>query len=375
MVKDMNSERKSDNGRLLSRGRMVLLLAALAFCTVSNAQILRSGEPVPQGAVIYSLPQTSVKVDVKVRRTVFTAGPYAAYAQKYLGVNAKQSDSQEYSIEEVSISYDIESDPSVSIALNLGNSKNATANFLNFTENGLLVAPGYFTSSGAASFNPAAREAEWTKSVQAVSHLDKKTTKLYRSVTKEDGSVDRVAVPQTKIVEKSAEQKAEETAELIFKLRQKRIEILTGETDANYSGEALGAAMKEISRLEKQYVALFVGKTVTDFQSGSYVVVPNARNAKHTYVAFRISDTQGLVAADNVSGRPVYMDFSVTEGKIDGAVSEADILNSKGKIVYRTPVIATVKVIDGQKVLGQGRVPVYQFGKTHLIPMETAFGK
>ncbi len=355
--------------------RVLPLVAALSFFTVANGQILRQGEAAPQGSVIYSLPRTSVRVDVKVRRTVFTAGPYAAFAQKYLGMDARRSDSQSYEIEEVSLSSNVEADPGVEIAINLGNAKNATANFLNFTRSGLVVAPGYFSSPASRSITPAERPRERMGDRQAVSNLGKKTTMLYKSVTKEDGTIDRVEVPQTQTVEKSLEQKAEETAELIFKLRQKRVDILTGDTDANYSGEALGAAMKEIARLEKQYLSLFTGKTTVDYQRGSYEVVPDPKNAKQTYVAFRLSDTQGLVSADNVSGRPVYLDFSSTEAKIDGKVSEADILNSKGRIIYRTPVVATVKLIDAQRVMGQCRVPVYQYGKTLSIPMESAFGK
>lgn len=355
--------------------RVLSVVAALIVFSVANGQILRSGEAAPQGSVIYSLPRTSVRVDVKIKRSVFTAGPYAAYAQKYLGIDAKRTNSQSYEIEEVLLSSNVEADPNTEIAVNLGNSKNATANFLNFTRSGLVVAPGYFSAPASKSVNATAKSGNRPADVQAVSNLGKKTTMLYKSVTREDGSIDKIEVPQTQIIEKSLEQKAEETAELIFKLRQKRVDILTGDTDANYSGEALGAAMKEISRLEKQYLALFIGRTTVDYQKGSYEVVPDAKNAKQTYVAFRLSDTQGLVAADNVSGRPVYLDFSSTEAKIDGKVSEADILNSKGKIIYRTPIVSTVKLIDAQRIMGQCRVPVYQFGKTLSIPMESAFGK
>lgn len=355
--------------------RVLPLVAALSFFTVANGQILRQGEAAPQGSVIYSLPRTSVRVNVKVRRSTFTAGPYAAFAQKYLGIDAKRSDSRSYEIEEVSLSSSVEADPGVEIAINLGNAKNATANFLNFTRSGLVVAPGYFSSSASRSVNFVEKRDGRIGESQAVSNLGKKTTMLYKSVTKEDGTIDRIEVPQTQIVEKSLEQKAEETAELIFRLRQKRLDILTGDTDANYSGEALGAAMKEISRLEKQYLSLFTGKTAVDYQRGAYEVVPDPKNAKQTYVAFRLSDTQGLVSADNVSGRPVYLDFSSTESKIDGKVSEADILNSKGRIIYRTPVVSVVKLLDAQRVIGQCRVPVYQFGKTMSIPMESAFGK
>lgn len=341
--------------------KLLLLLALVASCIIAKGQ------------VFYSLPQTSLQVKVKVKKTVFIPGPLAAYAEKYLGVEATRSNSTSYAIEELSLTSSVEADPALSIALNFGGIKNASANFLTFSAYGLLVAPGYFSGGEASVGQEFTEDDKWSDNIQAVSNLATKTTNLYRSVQNEAGEIEKVAVPQTQVIEKTPEQRAEETAALIFKLRQKRIDILTGETDASYySGEALGAAMQEIARLENDYTSLFVGKTFVSRQEASFSIVPKAKAGKQTYVIFRISDTEGVVPADNMAGRPVYLELTSSK-EIDGEIPEAEMAQARGKIWYRQPLVVTAKVIDNQKVMGLCRVPVYQFGTVYPVAMETIF--
>jgi hypothetical protein len=354
---------------------LILLFTALSFFTTAQAQVLKDGDPVPQGAVIYSLPETSINILVSVSHVSFAAGPFASYSKKYLGIDASRNNSENYSIASIEISPSVEADPSASVAVNIGNSKTAGANFLAFCSQGLIVAPGYYSSGSVPFTFPSEISSSWSDNVQAVSNLQRDTAKLYKSVKNASGEIEKVAVPQTQIVEKTPEQKAAETAELIFKLRQKRIDILTGETDANYSGAALGDALKEINKLDKDYTSLFTGAQVVNVERASYDVVPKAKNAKQTYVAFRMSDTQGILPADNMSGRPIYLELSVLDQKIEAVDLNEAAAASKGKVAYRTPVIVMAKLIDGQKVLAQRRIPVYQFGKILYFPLDVAAGK
>lgn len=53
---------------------------------------------------------------------------------------------------------------------------------------------------------------------------------------------------------------------MILSLRQQRINIITGNTDATFSGDALRAAVEEIGRLEEEYMSLFTGTVGTSVQ-------------------------------------------------------------------------------------------------------------
>ena len=354
--------------------RISILVAAflLAAATPSFSQIFKSADAAPSGTVIYSLPQTSIRVTVKVSLSKFTAGPYAAYSEKYLGVSADRTSRNSCVIEEVELVPLVEADQSLSVALNIGSGKNANVNFLNFCSQGLIIAPGYFSGENAPMRFPSPVQPSFN---EAVANLQTQTVQLYKSVTNEDGEVEKVAVAQTQTVTKSTEKKAEETAQLIFRLREKKIDVLTGDTDANYSGAALGDAVEKMNILEKEYTSLFTGKTTTATQQASFEVVPKAKNQKQNYVVFRISDTEGLLPADNMSGRPVYLELTVTDGKIAGDVTPEEMAASKGKVAYRMPLVVTARLIDGQKVIGQTRIPVYQFGKLVYFPLDLASGK
>ena len=64
-----------------------------------------------QDKVPYSLPRTSLEFTVKAIRTDFTAGPYAAYASKYLGIEVRTSSETSYVISEVKLRSYSEADP------------------------------------------------------------------------------------------------------------------------------------------------------------------------------------------------------------------------------------------------------------------------
>ena len=65
--------------------RTLSLLALAALSAPSYAQDL-------VGTVSYALPQTTITMEVEAVREYFYAGPYAKYAEKYLGVQARQAD-------------------------------------------------------------------------------------------------------------------------------------------------------------------------------------------------------------------------------------------------------------------------------------------
>ena len=80
-----------------------------------------------------------------------------------------------------------------------------------------------------------------------------------------------------------------------------------------------------------------------------------------------MSDEEGLVPADNVSGKPYFVQLTVED------VAPAPALDSKAKPVqvinYRIPAICNVRLTDGISTLLQTRVPVYQLGIIAAYPI------
>lgn len=338
--------------------------ALLSASVPAGAQSEYSGKD-PVGKVSYSLPMTVLTLEVEAVQENYYAGPYAMYASKYLGIDVRKKDAVTCSLSDIRIASCTEPDTKRRFLLNMEDSGSRTA-MLELTSAGLVsVAPG---CPDIRSWRfPAPSKADFSDK-GVTSNLMTEATTLYVGV-KKDSVYDRVSVQQSMVVEKSLEKRAEEAAAMIFALRDQRLKIITGDTDASYDGEAMGAALAEIARLEDEYMTLFTGYSETRSQKMTFDIVPEKERDSQLYVAFRISETEGLVPADNISGKPVILE--IIPQPVDQPVP--DKKNAKAAklpyIVYRIPAVCTVKVTDGTKVLMQSRIPVYQMGIESNMPL------
>jgi len=320
----------------------------------------------PEGFITYSLPSTTITLDVEAVQEKFYAGPYAKFAEKYLGIKARQKDETTFQLTEIRMVPLLEADQSRRYSVNVKKGE-VDATFLKLSTVGLVsFSDANFGDESVWRFPTEVKGDFSGKGVS--SNLTSESATLYRN-SKTESAYNKVAVQQNMVVEKSLEQKAAETAEMILKLRQQRLQIVTGDTDATYSGEAMGAAIEEISRLEKEYMTLFVGYSDFQTQKMRFDVVPQQGLESQMYVAFRLSDTAGLVPADNLSGKPILMEI-VAQDFADPVLS-AEMLKNKREVeaYYRIPAICTVKLMDGTNLLLQSRMPVYQLGRESSLPL------
>lgn len=320
----------------------------------------------PEGFITYSLPSTTITLDVEAVQEKFYAGPYAKFAEKYLGIKARQKDETAFQLTEIRMVPLLEADQSRRYSVNVKKGE-VDATFLKLSTVGLVsFSDANFGDESVWRFPTEVKGDFSGKGVS--SNLTSESATLYRN-SKTESAYNKVAVQQNMVVEKSLEQKAAETAEMILKLRQQRLQIVTGDTDATYSGEAMGAAIEEISRLEKEYMTLFVGYSDFQTQKMRFDVVPQQGLESQMYVAFRLSDTAGLVPADNLSGKPILMEI-VAQDFADPVLS-AEMLKNKREVeaYYRIPAICTVKLMDGTNLLLQSRMPVYQLGRESSLPL------
>ena len=146
---------------------------------------------------------------------------------------------------------------------------------------------------------------------------------------------------------------------MVLKARRERFNISTGNTDATFSGEALGAALAELYRVEQEYLTLFTGYTVSREQSGSFDVIPSAEDRIYRYTAFRLSNRDGLVSEG--AGTVYYLEFEP-----DQVTDPGSSRDSRNAVHYRIPAVCNVKLTSGGKTLFQSRIPVYQLGAESL---------
>lgn len=348
----------------MNRLSIIITSALLAFSVAASAQ---KKDEDPQGFLTYSLPSTVITLEVEAVQEKFYAGPYAKYAEKYLGIKPRQKDETTFQITQMKVAPYVEADQSRRYTLNVKKGS-IDATFLKLSSQGLVsFADANFADESLWRF-PVRTQGDFSAH-GVTSNLTSESTTLYRSEKKES-AYNKVSVQQNMVVEKSPERRAAETADMILKLREKKYQIVTGDTDATYSGEAMGAAIAELTRLEEEYMMLFVGYSESQTQVKRFEIVPDPSRESQMYIAFRLSDTAGLVNAENVSGRPVVMEI-VPQEFLQPEVTEQQ-KKSEAKTVeawYRIPAICTVKLIDSGNVLLQTRIPVYQLGQESSHPV------
>ena len=326
--------------------KKLILLAAAVFAVLPGKA---------QGGVSYSLPQTVLVFNVEAQKETFYAGPYARFAQKYLGITAELYDKISYTVTSVKMVPAVEADQTVRYTYEMNGLSQPI--YLQLTSQGLISGPAGAYSADKGWKYPVGKGTGFSdKGIP--SNLAERTNTLYES--------DNSAVRQNVIVEKTTEDKAKEVAKKIFEIRENKYKILVGETDATYSGEAMKATIDALNKLEHDYMTLFTGFSEYGSQTASFEVIPGVRN-NQTYIAFRLSDEDGLVPADNVSGKPYFVQLTVEE------IAPAKEPESKVKplqvVKYRIPAVCGVRLTDGMSTLLQTRVPVYQLGIVASYPI------
>ena len=193
--------------------------------------------------VTYSLPKTTVTVEVDAVQESFFAGPYAAYAKRFLGIDVRETDASRSYVKEVRLVTRVEADPQARYSVD---TKGAEDRFLALTSQGLVSFQDKLEAGDLVwRFNPQPEADFGAKGVTSQTRTETRT--IWKEVETDTAFV-RVPVEEAYQVVKTPEIKAQEAADMVLKARRERFNISTGNTDATFSGEALGAAIAELDR-------------------------------------------------------------------------------------------------------------------------------
>ena len=319
--------------------QLITLLLTLCLLPAAKAQ-----------EVTYALPLTTLTVKVEVQQENFFAGPYAAYAKKFLNLDVREKDAMSSTVTAVELIPGIEADPSALFTCEADN-----ASLLALSAQGLVALQNRVEASTLTwRFLPPTH----TDFTGAIATSEKQETRITYKSVQTDEAIIQVPVEHKVKQAKSLEDKAAEAAEMVLKVRKDRLNIVSGDTDANYSGEAMRAALDELDRIEEDYLALFTGRSVVRTNVAYFDVIPDPELRVHRYQVFRLTDAGPV--GEGVKGIPYYLELEP-----EVMVFPEDATRVKGRatsIRYRIPAVCKVHLTrDGQRLL-DARVPVYQLG-------------
>ena len=341
--------------------KLTVMMLAAATCAAAGASAqtvsaYKANVIDQANAVSYALPRTVLRVELTAQRTIVRSGPYARFAQRYLGVIAPLADKELYAITDARMTYCEEADPAQVYVLNNPGSIDGTVYTIT-PEGAVAVSPG---GSQPARFAAAACgiAAPTADVITPISNI------------LSDTSVVKVPINKKKIAESSLEEMAADAANTIFLLRKRKMELVTGEAGENVFGAGLEAALRTLTTLEEEYLALFMGKQAVQTVTRTYDVIPEA--GKNNLIVCRFSPTAGLLADNDLSGQPIVLEIT-PEQKADAiALPRKAPREAKGTIYYRVADIARCRLVIGKNLLLDERVPVYQFGQVAEMPVPTA---
>nr|WP_320118509.1 DUF4831 family protein [uncultured Marinifilum sp.] len=350
-----------------------LLIAFLIVAgTIENAEAQKRKTLDTPSTVIYALPQTVLKVDVIAKKTILKEGPFADYAQKYLGISdIVKANGTSWQLISAELTGKGEVDPQQ--FHKIVTSVDYEPSLVSLTPEGLIRG---FNLKNNRSEDIEREGIVLSKDVVNIEYgkfsidpiIKYKEDTIYK-VVETDTAFVKVPVLEKQALTKSLEEKAEEAAHEIFKLRKRRFKILT----ANYEvlppdGKAYQIIVDELAKLENEYLSLFIGKKVSVQKSFQFSYVP--KKGENGGVIFRMSPQNGPVDVSDLGGRPIRVDF-----KNLNTTEELTILPTAGtdpqkQIKYRIPGMADVTISNGKSTLLKKRMPIAQFGKIVSMPAE-----
>ena len=154
---------------------------------------------------------------------------------------------------------------------------------------------------------------------------------------------------------------AEGAAKMIYRIREARLNLLAGEVEhVPADGEAMKQVLAEMERQEQALVELFTGKTTVSHASHSLIYTPMQSVESETLCRFSVHS--GVVAADDLSGEPIYISLEAMKQSLSTAVEISSKAPLLSQLYYNLPGEAKVNMTYKGKQMACSTYQIAQFG-------------
>lgn len=290
--------------------------------------------------LIYSLPLTAVDVTVEAERTVRNPGEFFQYSRKYLNIDPIISESEGWVIKSVTLTAHGVADPEQQYLVQF---KSGSTPFMLLDENGFPL------TVNSENYRPSISDAIPVATPAVPTILE--TTAA------------RTAMTEEMIQSKSSAKRAELAAAKVYELRQSRNDIISGQADQMPSdGKAMQLVLDNLQLQEDALTAMFTGTVKVSTEVRTYTVIPDGSDHLRMIIG-RLSQSGGLVDADDLSGEPIYLDITGTRiGELPVNERGEEKRFPKGGLAYCIPGEASVEVTFDGRVMAQRTMALSQSG-------------
>lgn len=330
--------------------KLFLLILGIMACVGVGAQtqIAEYKPGVTSEGAVYFLPKTAVRFTFLVEKTTYKPGDFAAYAQRYMRLkDVAQEPSTQYRILQIKQAPIAVPDSTKKYAIKF-DARTVAANVA-LSEDGRLLAinaePG--ATQESTPFKP------WPK---------------------KQGVNPRQIMNQDILSAGSTAKMAQLTAQEIYDLRENRNLLIKGQADfMPKDGEQLRLMLHQIDTQDEALTSLFKGTYECDTTEHEIMIYPDGSFERQ--LLFRLSQINGLVDTDDLSGEPFYVSVEDLKTVSAPVVDEKAAAKAKKRpyengVYVNVPGKMRVTLYQGLNALQTSEHPAPQFGNVELLSGE-----
>ncbi len=365
--------------RILFYAALILMFIQSGCKPVMNVtRVSGTKAPSNKEGYYYALPRNYIKIDVVVNKTEQLKGPYAEFAEKYLGLtNVIKTNSTSYEINEMKLSTYTEPDPQqfYFVEMNKCSLKKSKAFEMALTEAGLMVGSDFENTNAVAENNSVSLVNDETVfpdifKYYADFNLFEKVDTIIEKVNVDSVTVEKMTFKRS-VVEKTPEQKAKNAADFIIKVKENRFNLISGFQEVNYDKETFKNMNEELEKMESEYRKLFTGISVTKKITYSFVYLPKAEKQNDSIGLFRFSKLKGVLDTTNGFGDVVNLKICkvANTDSLKSYVNRKAAISSKNHgLYYRISDYANITISDAKNESVNAKFLIPQFGVVTSIP-------
>jgi len=322
----------------------LLLSLALMCSTVSFGQVIREAET----SLVYYMPYTTLVFDIEYEEITEQKGPLYQYSERYLRTaDIVKEDRTFYRLTGIHVRPVTSADTTRAFVVPF-NEKYPSCSLLSLNKKGILL--------GVNSNNRHNGQPKKT-----VSQTETEQTQITKSSRP-------VPLLEEQLIANSTAKMAENTAKQIYRLRESRLNLLSGDVE-HLPGDGLSIqlVLAEMNVQEDALTRLFVGQRSVTKCHKSIRFVPTA--AMEDDVLFRFSLFSGVVAKDDMSGNPYYLTLvKYLPSYAPPAKGDEKLQAAKSPVCYNIPGKAHITLTDGERIWVDTTIDIAQWGIAVALP-------
>lgn len=335
-----------------------------AFGQANIHKLSNISEATKYSGIYYSLPQTTLKIDVTVQKKQHIKGPYAEYAHTFLGIkDVLMKNNTEYEIVEIALSQTTQPDPSQQYMIVLNKKKNSDYFTFELSDNNMLTE--IFTEGIPGKEKYALSDYDFKDKLSASSGSYKVKDTIIRRIYVDTTVIEKLFVKEV-TGNKPIQQQAKETADVLLKIDEHIMNLLTGYQEVAYDKGAIEFMYQQLTKLKKDYLQLFKGVQVTEKQVFTFFYTPDNTSNEKTLANF--SKSTGITSASDYEGNPLKIRV------VADAANNQDMKNSSESqsienLPYRIPALANIIIDFDNEIIFNSDMFVSQYGVISTIPV------